>query len=76
MPYCRSVLTLALVYGAISLTFNMVNTAINCLSMWMLVAGGTPGQPEPPFSVGFVLNTLRCGRGWVLVHTWFTPLWI
>lgn len=75
MPYCHSVLTLALVYGAISLTFNMVNTSINCLSMWMLVAEGRQGQPDPPFSVGFLLNTLRCGGSCTRSH-FCTPLWI
>lgn len=55
MPLCRSVSSLTLVYGAISLTFNMVNTGVNCLAMWML----PPSKPDLPVSIGFVLNGCR-----------------
>ncbi|GAX81389.1 hypothetical protein CEUSTIGMA_g8820.t1 [Chlamydomonas eustigma] len=54
MPFCRSVLELAVVYGAISLTFNMINTGVNCLSMWLLPCD----QPGLPITIGFLLNAL------------------
>ena len=37
----------------------MVNTSINCLSMWMLAT--REGGPPLPLTVGFLLNTLRWG---------------
>jgi hypothetical protein len=59
IPLCPSVFMLALVYGTISLTFNMVNTAINSLSIWLLDTRAFGRAEGPPMSVAFLLNAVR-----------------
>eukprot|EP00955_Chlamydomonas_euryale_P114465 366278-Chlamydomonas_euryale.AAC.57 len=57
MPLCRSVLSLAAVFGTISITFIVVNTALNCLSIWVTTPSGDGN--DGPVSTAFLLNSIR-----------------
>mmetsp|Transcript_37143 Transcript_37143/g.82628 ORF Transcript_37143/g.82628 Transcript_37143/m.82628 type:complete len:524 (+) Transcript_37143:55-1626(+) len=64
MPACPSVLLLVLCYGAVSLTFNAVNTGINCLVIWLL--SPAPVQPSASSMGGAGLGSGRAPRPWWL----------